>query len=226
MASSCIEEKAIYSIEKFIVARRLMYWQVYLHRTVLSAEHMLMLVLNAPSIWHAKGLPCSLLLPCHCSCTTTSTGRNSWPTPMVLERFCELDDSDMFVAMKSWRHHDDRVLALLSQRLLDRGLFRIELRPEPFTEAEVRERVQRHCRCTLDCPQRKQNFSSATPALTTRPTSPKASTSSTRTAPCATSQKPTTTCTCRCSAVQLLAIPKNCRWRSLSFLCQPQWPLG
>lgn len=60
----------------------------------------------------------------------------------MLERFCELDDSDIFVAMKSWRHHEDRVLALLSQRLLDRGLFRIELRPDPFTEADVQERVQ------------------------------------------------------------------------------------
>ena len=61
--------------------------------------------------------------------------------PVVLERFCELDDSDIFVAMKAWRHHDDKVLSMLSTRLLDRGLFRIELRPEPFTDEDVQERV-------------------------------------------------------------------------------------
>jgi len=138
----CVEEKALYSIEKFIVARRLMYWQVYLHRTVLSAEHMLMLVLNRAKHLARQGTPVfaspALSLFLHDDLDRAKFLAN----PDVLERFCDLDDSDIFVAMKSWRQHDDRVLALLSQRLLDRGLFRIELRPEPFTEADVAERVK------------------------------------------------------------------------------------
>ena len=136
-----VEEKGIYSIEKFIVARRLMYWQVYLHRTVLSAEHMLMLVLRRAKHLvrqghHVFASP-ALSLFLHDDLDRAQFLAD----PMVLERFCELDDSDIFVAMKAWRHHEDKVLSLLSQRLLDRGLFRIELRPEPFSEAEVQERI-------------------------------------------------------------------------------------
>ena len=137
----CIEEKAIYSIEKFIVARRLMYWQVYLHRTVLSAEHMLMLVLNRAKHLARQGVPVFASPALSLFLHDDLDRAKFLADPDVLERFCELDDSDIFVAMKSWRHHEDRVLALLSQRLLDRGLFRIELRPEPFSEADVAERV-------------------------------------------------------------------------------------
>ena len=138
----CIEEKAIYSIEKFIVARRLMYWQVYLHRTVLSAEHMLMLVLNRAKHLVREGIPVFASPALSLFLHDDLDRAKFLADPEVLERFCELDDSDIFVAMKSWRHHEDKVLALLSQRLLDRGLFRIELRPEPFTEADVQERIE------------------------------------------------------------------------------------
>lgn len=138
----CVEEKAIYSIEKFIVARRLMYWQVYLHRTVLSAEHMLMLVLRRAKHLVRQGVPVFASPALSLFLHDDLDRAKFLADPEVLERFCELDDSDIFVAMKSWRHHDDSVLAMLSQRLLDRGLFRIELRPDPFTEADVQERVQ------------------------------------------------------------------------------------
>ena len=137
-----VEEKAIYSIEKFVVARRLMYWQVYLHRTVLSAEHMLMLVLRRAKHLARKGEPVFASPALSLFLHDDLDRAKFLAEPEVLERFCELDDSDIFVAMKAWRHHDDRVLAMLSARLLDRGLFRIELRPEPFGEADVEERVQ------------------------------------------------------------------------------------
>jgi hypothetical protein len=137
-----VEEKAIYSIEKFVVARRLMYWQVYLHRTVLSAEHMLMLVLRRAKHLVRKGEPVFASPALSLFLHDDLDRAKFLADPEVLERFCELDDSDIFVAMKAWRHHDDRVLAMLSARLLDRGLFRIELRPEPFVEADVEERVQ------------------------------------------------------------------------------------
>ena len=136
-----MEEKGIYSIEKFIVARRLMYWQVYLHRTVLSAEHMLMLVLRRAKHLVRQGQQVFASPALSLFLHDDLDRAQFLADPMVLERFCELDDSDIFVAMKAWRHHDDKVLALLSERLLDRGLFRIELRPEPFSEAEVQERI-------------------------------------------------------------------------------------
>ena len=119
-----------------------MYWQVYLHRTVLSAEHMLMLVLNRAKHLVREGATVFASPALSLFLHDDLDRAKFLADPGVLERFCELDDSDIFVAMKSWRHHEDRVLALLSQRLLDRGLFRIELRPEPFTEDEVQERIQ------------------------------------------------------------------------------------
>ena len=136
-----VEEKGIYSIEKFLMARRLMYWQVYLHRTVLSAEHMLMLVLRRAKHLARQGVDVFASPALSLFLHDDLDRAKFLADPAVLERFCELDDSDIFVAMKAWRHHDDKVLSMLSTRLLDRGLFRIELRPEPFTDEDVQERV-------------------------------------------------------------------------------------
>ena len=207
----CIEEKAIYSIEKFIVARRLMYWQVYLHRTVLSAEHMLMLVLNRAKHLVREGATVFTSPALSLFLHDDLDRAQFLADPEVLERFCELDDSDIFVAMKSWRHHEDRVLALLSQRLLDRGLFRIELRPEPFTEDEVQERSRQRLHI-LDSATKKLPTSSATRASTTRPTCLKEFWSSTKTATCEILPRPTTTYTC-----SLLSRPVE-----KSFLCYPK----
>ena len=132
-----VEEKGIYSIEKFITARRLMYWQVYLHRTVLCAEHMLMSVLkrakelamNGEDVFATPALRVFL-------CESLDRAR-FLADPDILERFCELDDSDVLSALKAWTHHSDSILSNLSRRIISRDLLRIELRPEPFTEAEI-----------------------------------------------------------------------------------------
>jgi uncharacterized protein len=137
-----VEEKGIHSIEKFIVARRLMYWQVYLHRTVLSAEHMLTLILRRAK--HLTKNDVKLFAsPALFSFLQNDYDKQSFISdPKVLDCFCDLDDSDIFCAMKSWRHHEDIVLSTLSSRLLDRKLFRIELQSQPFTDGEVRERIK------------------------------------------------------------------------------------
>ena len=137
-----VEEKGIYSIEKFIVARRLMYWQVYLHRTVLSAEHMLTLILRRAK-YLTKNNVSLFSPPSLFRFLENDFDKQSFISdPNILDSFCELDDSDIFCAMKDWRHHEDKVLSTLSARLLDRKLFRIELRSEPFTDLEVNERVK------------------------------------------------------------------------------------
>ena len=132
-----IEEKGIYSIEKFIVARRLMYWQVYLHRTVLSAEHMLMLALKRAKHLSKKGEKL-FGSPALSTFLNNDFEKEAFiKKPEILELFCDLDDTDILGAMKAWRNNDDKVLADLSSRLLDRNLFRIELKSEPFTQAEI-----------------------------------------------------------------------------------------
>jgi len=136
-----VEEKGIYSVEKFIVARRLMYWQVYLHRTVLCAEHMLTLVLRRAKQLAQSGIEI-FATPALSRFLNNDFDKKSFiSTPNIIDSFCELDDSDIFSAMKAWRHHSDKVLSSLSSRLLDRKLFRIELRPHPFTTEEVNEKI-------------------------------------------------------------------------------------
>ena len=136
-----VEEKGIYSIEKFILARRLMYWQVYLHRTVLSAEHMLMLTLKRAKDLSKNGEEL-FASPALSSFLQNKYDKLSFAnTEGVLDKFCDLDDSDIYNAMKAWRHHPDTVLSDLSSRLLDRKLFRIELRTEGFSQRDINERV-------------------------------------------------------------------------------------
>ncbi len=136
-----IEEKGIYSIEKFVVARRLMYWQVYLHRTVLSAEHMLMLALKRAKDLSSKG-EVLFASPALSTFLQNDYDYDSFSnTEGVLDKFCDLDDSDILNAMKAWRLHPDKVLSDLSSRLLDRKLFRIEMSSETFSSEDIRERV-------------------------------------------------------------------------------------
>ncbi|MDH5297383.1 MAG: HD domain-containing protein [Nitrospirota bacterium] len=135
-----MEEKGIYSIEKFIVARRFMYWQVYLHKTVLSAEFMLVSTLKRAK-WlaeHGKELFASPSL--HFFLYNKITGHDITTKPEVMNYFAELDDFDITGAMKVWQSHEDRVLAMLSSDLIQRRLFKIELRKKSFEEAEIEKR--------------------------------------------------------------------------------------
>jgi hypothetical protein len=132
-----VEEKGIYSIEKFLMARRLMYWQVYLHRTVLCAEFMLMRVLKRAKTLALSGVDI-FTTPALSIFINESLDRAKFiADPEVLNRFCELDDSDIICALKVWQHHEDVILSDLSKRIVHRNLFRIELRAEPFSATEV-----------------------------------------------------------------------------------------
>lgn len=135
-----VEQKGIYSIEKFVVARRLMYWQVYLHRTVLAAEYMLMLVLRRAKLLASSGVPLFSTPALSIFLHEAYDHAHFLADPEILERFSELDDSDILCAMKAWQHHEDPVLSELSRSIIQRQLFRIELRDTPFTEEEIAEK--------------------------------------------------------------------------------------
>lgn len=129
-----VEEKGIYSIEKFIVARRLMYWQVYLHKTVLSAEFMLVNILKRAKDLSSRGVEL-FSSPALAFFLKEDISKEEFLSgPKVLERFCALDDFDIMGAIKVWAQHEDRVLQMLSSSLMNRKLFRIKLRSEAFTE--------------------------------------------------------------------------------------------
>jgi len=132
-----VEEKGIYSVEKFIIARRLMYWQVYLHKTGLVAEQLLMRLLKRAKELTKQGvlLPASKALSYFLKTSIAFEGFNK----TVLDTFAELDDYDIISAMKSWTNADDFVLRTLSNKLLNRDLLKIEIKPEPFSEQIISE---------------------------------------------------------------------------------------
>ena len=130
-----VEEKGIYSIENFLNARRLMYWQVYLHKTTVAAERMLVnLIRRAQSLKRAgENVPASAALEMFLKQTfTVETLRN---TPGVLQAFGQMDDHDIWGAIKLWRNHKDKILSLLSGMLADRKLFRIMLSNDPIKKS-------------------------------------------------------------------------------------------
>ena len=130
-----VEEKAIYSIEKFLVSRRLMYWQVYLHKTVVSAEKMLVKILQRAKELIALGTKLS-----SCSAILDFFLVNSNPEPeSYISKFALLDDYDVMSAVKSWMFADDKVLSQLCTALVDRRLLKVKLQAEPFDENIVRD---------------------------------------------------------------------------------------
>src|SRR5690606_20257090 len=127
-----VEEKGIYSIEKFLVSRRLMYWQVYLHKTVVAAEMMLVkivlrakeLIMNGIEVDSPSG-PFSFFL--------NREEIELQPGPL-LDQFCLLDDYDVMATIKTWMHHPDKILSTLCAFLIDRRLLKVKFTSEPVAE--------------------------------------------------------------------------------------------
>ena len=132
-----MEEKGIYSIEKFIVSRRLMYWQVYLHKTVVAAEHMLIHALRRAKELTQQGETLFASPPLAYFLQNNVSENDFENNPTVLANFALLDDYDILGAMKIWQHSSDRVLSLLSSGLVNRNLFKIEISKEPYSEDRI-----------------------------------------------------------------------------------------
>jgi uncharacterized protein len=128
-----VEEKAVYSIEKFLVSRRLMYWQVYLHKTVLSAEKMLVRIIERARMLIRAGEPLNSASP------VLDHFLHQEGVEVNLDRFCLLDDFDVMSAVKQWMFHSDKVLSTLSRWLIDRRLLKVRFQATPFDENYVRE---------------------------------------------------------------------------------------
>ena len=132
-----VEEKAIYSIEKFLVARRLMYWQVYLHKTVLSAEMMLVKILQRVKELGQAG---DQSVVTDSPLSDFLLGKTSANMQNNLDMFCMLDDTDVVSSIKKWSLNKDRVLSYLSKSILNRRLLKVRLQADPIPDAELRSR--------------------------------------------------------------------------------------
>ena len=142
-----VEAKGIYSIENFLMSRRLMYWQVYLHKTAVAAEKMLIktlmrakeLVSNGVELFASPALKYFLE-----NSVDKQLFRND--RSQVLKYFVNLDDNDIWCALKVWTNNEDKVLSMLSKSLVDRKLFKIEVTAEP----KSKEYIDGHIRKYMD----------------------------------------------------------------------------
>jgi HD superfamily phosphohydrolase len=132
-----VQEKGIYSVEKFILARRFMYWQVYLHKTGLAAENILIKVVRRVRELKDKGIevPMSPVLR---TFMENRIGIREFDDS-TLEIYSRLDDSDVLQGMKSWCDHEDFILAYLSRSIIHRRLPRIEMADRPFTKTRIEQ---------------------------------------------------------------------------------------
>jgi HD superfamily phosphohydrolase len=132
-----VEEKGIYSIENFLNARRLMYWQVYLHKTSVSAERMLVnIIRRAQALVRAdETLPSSDTLKIFLQ--RNFTLHDFKEDEKVLANFGNLDDNDIWGALKCWQNHSDTILSMLSRMLLERKLFKVKLSMDPIRKTDI-----------------------------------------------------------------------------------------
>ena len=134
-----VEEKGIYSVEKFLIARRLMYWQVYLHKTVLSAEHTLIKILQRAKKLIQSGInlhaskPLKIFLENEYKLNDLSNNKT------LLYTFSELDDHDIYSCIKEWKNNSDFVLSTLCKRIINREPLKIIIQNSPFTKEELQQ---------------------------------------------------------------------------------------
>lgn len=136
-----VEEKGIYSVEKFLVARRLMYWQVYLHKTGVAAEQLLIRVLKRAKelIESGQKLECS---PAFSYFLKNKVSEENFDAS-VLKTFSRLDDYDIISAMKNWIDHPDFVLSNLCEMLLNRNLLKVKFKKKPVPSVKLEEYIEK-----------------------------------------------------------------------------------
>jgi uncharacterized protein len=146
-----VEEKGLYSVEKYIIARRLMYWQVYLHKTSLSAEHLMVHILQRARELAQKGEELFSTEALKHFLYNTVSLIDFQTKPNHLDVFSQLDDADISISVKNWVNHKDKILAALCEKLINRKLNRVELTSEPVDKnrlKQMKEAVQKKYNCT------------------------------------------------------------------------------
>lgn len=140
-----VEQKGIHSIEHFLNARRLMYWQVYLHKTSVAAEGMLIQIIRRAKFLSQNGVAIHSTPNLELFLKNQVTKADFIENPIYLKTFSQLDDTDIWGSIKLWQNHSDRVLSLLCTMLLDRKLFRLKFKKKEIKASkiiEIKEKVK------------------------------------------------------------------------------------
>jgi len=137
--SLVVEQKGIYSLENYLTTRRLMYWQVYLHRTCVAYEKVLVNMLKRTKELISKGEQV-FASPALLYFLENDIDAEWFAThPEALQNYSELDDSDIWSAMKAWKHHNDKILSTLATDMLDRRIFKVEVLEEMPSDERIEE---------------------------------------------------------------------------------------
>ena len=135
--SLVVEQKGIYSLENYLTTRRLMYWQVYLHRTCVASEKVLVNMLNRAKELVRRGHEVFASPALHYFLSNDVDADWFNTHPEALTNYEELDDSDIWSAMKAWKHDDDKILSTLATDMLDRHIFKVEVTEEPVDKTHI-----------------------------------------------------------------------------------------
>jgi len=152
-----VDVKGIYSIEEFIISRRLMYWQVYFHKTVMAAEYMLINIRKRAKYLAENGIklfatPALQLFLKNSPAEIDFQKDKTW-----LVNFSLLDDYDIFASIKVWMDHDDRILSILCKNLVNRHLYKIEIQNEPFASS-YSERIRTKTSAALNLSMKETGY--------------------------------------------------------------------
>lgn len=159
-----VESKGIYSIENFLTARRLMYWQVYLHKSSVAYERMLISTLLRAKELASKGVDLFASPALKFFLYNNIDQEAFYNNPECLENFILLDDNDIWTALKVWSTHTDKVLSTLSLGMIHRNLFKVEISTEPFS-AERKKELTLHISKQLNIPLSEASYFVSTPSI-------------------------------------------------------------
>jgi len=129
-----VDKKGIYSIENYLVSRRLMYWQVYLHKTSVAAEHVMINALHRAKQLVHQGTELFASPSLQFFLSGDIDRETFFNHPTCLQHYLQLDDNDIWSAMKVWCNHSDPILSLLSRDFINRNIFKVEISDEPFSK--------------------------------------------------------------------------------------------
>jgi len=148
-----VDIKGIYSIEKFLLARRLMYWQVYLHKTVLSAEQLMIKILKRAKQLAQSNIEVFATPALSIFLKNNYEKYDFIENKSLIESFSELDDFDIFTSIKVWQKHEDKILSELSNYMINRKLYQIELQNNAFNYhriSEIKEKISKYYNINLE----------------------------------------------------------------------------
>jgi len=134
-----IEEKGLYSVEKYLMARRFMYWQVYLHKTGIAAEAILIKIFERAKTLLKQGV---LLQASDALMYFLNQSDDIQLSEQTMEQFSKLDDTDIYAAIKTWSDHNDVVLSHLCVMILNRSLLKIKIKDTPFSETKIASKTK------------------------------------------------------------------------------------